>query len=273
MKYYEKYKADESAEIPTCKVCGEEKRLVSYPEILDKKVKVLLPRSCKCIREKNKSEELARQMEKLRQRTEKLKKYSLLSERFKAVTFKQTDIKNESFRIAFNRCKKYCEIYEEVREKGQGIYLYGNSGVGKTHITACMANDLMTKGVPVLFTNLFEISKAVKSTFNKNSGETELSLTERFSKISFLFFDDLGSEIFTKNQNDNWLNGLLFDLINKRYNANKPTIFSSNYSLDKLEEIRGIHNKIIDRIAEMTSGAVMQIEGKSRRNIVKAVAF
>lgn len=182
------------------------------------------------------------------------------------ITFENTKTGvNPSFDEAFKRCKKYCEIYEKTVENGYGIYLFGDKGVGKTHITACMANFLISKCIPVLFTNLFEISKAVKSTFSRESSQTEQTLIEKFSNVEVLFFDDLGTEIFTKNSGETWLQGLLFDLINKRYNNNKSTIFSSNYSLNSLINERGIADKTVDRISQMTNNAVMKITGKSLR--------
>lgn len=75
----------------------------------------------------------------------------------------------------------------------------------------------------------------------------------------------MGTEIFAKNSQDTWLNGLLFDLINKRYNNKKATIFSSNYSQNSLINERGIAEKTVDRINEMTNAAVMHISGESMR--------
>jgi DNA replication protein DnaC len=135
----------------------------------------------------------------------------------------------------------------------------------------------MKNFVPVLFTNLFEISKAVKSTFGRGSfgkvsfskasasSETEQSLIEKFSKINLLIFDDLGKEIFVKNEADTWLQNLLFDLINRRYNELKSTIFSSNFSLKELVEKRGLDEATADRITEMTKNFVLKISGRSRR--------
>ncbi len=123
------------------------------------------------------------------------------------------------------------------------------------------------------FTNLFEISKAVKSTFNRESNQTEQSLIERFANIEVLFFDDLGTEVFSKSSGDTWLQSLLFDIINKRYNNKKATIFSSNHSLNELINKSGIAEKTVDRISEMTSGAVMKIEGASLRNTLKSCIF
>ncbi len=88
-----------------------------------------------------------------------------------------------------------------------------------------------------------------------------------------MFFDDLGTEIFSKGSGDTWLQSLLFDIINKRYNSKKATIFSSNHSLNELINERRIAEKTVDRISEMTSGAVMKIEGASLRNTKKDCIF
>lgn len=250
-----------------CPVCGVKRRRDAVICGIKYSINVM----CKC---EEKQEKLAKEnqknFEKMR-KIEKLKALSLLGERYKCVTFEnsKTGI-NASFDMAFNRCKKYCELYATTVKNGYGIYLFGDKGVGKTHITACMANFLLSKQIPVLFTNLFEISKAVKSTFNRESSRTEQALIDKFSNIEVLFFDDLGTEIFTKSSGETWLQGLLFDLINKRYNNQKSTIFSSNYSLNSLVNERGMMEKTVDRISEMTSGAVMKITGSSLRGKTKS---
>lgn len=228
--------------------------------------KFFVPVICKCEKERMEKEEEDSKNRRKFERIKSLRSLSLLGAKYENVSFdtSQTGV-NPSFDAAFKRCLKYCEVYRQVLEKGMGIYLFGDKGTGKTHLTACMANELLRNCVPVLFTNLFEISKAIKSTFKKDSSVTEKILFDRFLQVDFLFFDDLGTEIFLKNSDDTWLQGLLFELINGRYNANKPTIFSSNYSLNELVNQRGISEQTVDRIAEMTDNAVMKITGKSRR--------
>lgn len=191
----------------------------------------------------------------------------MLGKIYKNITFENTlDSDSPEFNHVLSRCKKFCRNYKDVLANGCGIYLWGDIGVGKTHVTACIANNLLEKCVPVLFTNLFEISKAVRATFRRDSMQTEQNLMNQFSKIEILIFDDLGSEIFTNaKQEDTWLNGLLYDLINARYNAGKPTIFTSNYGLKELVEKRGISEKTVNRIFAMTKGAVMRISGESMR--------
>ena len=253
-----------------CPICGKNRRREAV--ICGIKYSFHVMCECEVKREKAERQKLE-DLEKM-QKIEKLRALSLLGERFKNVAFETTQTgANSSFDAAFNRCKKYCEIYQETVKNGYGIYLFGDKGVGKTHLTACMANFLISKCVPVIFTNLFEISKAVESTFNRSSSQSEQLLIQKFSNIDVLFFDDLGTEIFTKTSGETWLQGLLFDLINKRYNNRKATVFSSNYSLNSLINERGIMEKTVERISEMTSGAVMKIAGKSLRNALKNQAM
>ena len=257
---------DSKKETYICPTCGKNRRR----EAVICGVKYVFHVMCECEAKKEKAEKKAREARDRMRKIEKLQSLSLLGEKYKAVSFAgtQTGI-NPSFDVVFTRCKKYCELYEKTVKNGYGIYLFGDKGVGKTHLTACMANFLISKYVPVLFTNLFEISKAVKSTFNRGSSQTEQALIEKFSSIDILFFDDLGTELFTRSSGETWLQDLLFDLINKRYNNRKATIFSSNYSLNALVNERGIMEKTVDRISEMASDAVMKITGRSLRNKLK----
>lgn len=253
-----------------CSVCGA--KILRTAEFMG--IKRTFRVMCKCMQKQQEQEQLNREKQERMRKIEKLKRLSLLGERYKNATFEnsKTGI-NSSFDRAFKRCHKYCELYEKTVKNGYGVYLFGDKGVGKTHLTACMAHNLISKCVPVLFTNLFEISKAVKSTFNRESSLTEQNLIEKFSNIEVLFFDDLGTEIFSKSLGDTWLQSLLFDIINKRYNNKKATIFSSNHSLNELINKSGIAEKTVDRISEMTSGAVMKIEGISLRSAPKTPIF
>lgn len=224
------------------------------------------PVMCQCQAEEyHKEEERQRQIEK-NKIVEKLKKASLLGEKYKYVTFDNTKITSKEFEEIFSRCKKYCKVADKVLSKGIGIYLFGNKGTGKSHLTACMSNDLINNYYTVLYTNFSEISKYIRGTFNK-ANETEYDFLERLSSIDFLFIDDFGTEIVTKNNQDVWLQEKVFEVINKRYNNNKPIIFTSNYSLRELIEERGIADKTVDRINEMCE--IMKLEGSSFRKHLK----
>lgn len=241
-----------------CLKCGSRRTCFGFT----KKVRCL----CKCQSEARQKEEDEREHRNTLQRIESLRRASLLGEKYKNVSFATTELYNPKYAAIFARCEKYCQVYKEVLTKGHGIYLFGDAGVGKTHIAACIANNLIDKGCSVLYTNLNEISKAVRATYNK-SAETELDFMLKLKKIEFLFIDDFGTERVSKDNQDLWLQEKVFEIVNTRYNDKKPIIFTSNYSLVEMVQDRGLSGKTADRIGQTC--AIMEIRGESYRKKAK----
>lgn len=219
---------------------------------------------CEC-----QSEEIDKELEdkKKQEQIEKfqrLQQGSILGKKYKDTTFANTDIdRGNSFLQAMARCQKYCEAYKECYKSGYGIYFYGSCGVGKTHLMACMINDLNKKNMPCILTNFFEISKMIREAYENK--ECDNNIISKLSTIPFLFLDDLGTESVQKNGQDAWLQDIVYDILNKRYNKNLPTIFSSNLTFDDLKKDKGLLPKTIDRIYEMTKNAVISITDESYR--------
>ena len=236
---------------------------------VDEKFNIKVRCLCACQTEKRDKEAQDIKDKERQREIERLQRVSLIGERYQKVNFELTETgHNPTFDAAFTRCRKYCEVSNTVLEKGLGIYLYGDKGTGKTHLTACMANALIQQRKQVLFTNFAEISKLLRSTFGKK-GESEAEYINRLATIDFLFIDDLGTERVQTKDGDLWLQEKIFDVLNKRYNNRKPTIFTSNYSIPELISDRGIMDKTVDRIAEMSS-AVLKVEGSSYRMKARA---
>lgn len=243
-----------------CKSCNTLSRTKDIVPLFNKR----MPVPCKCELDKQKEEEERKIRYEKQRRIERLKQRSLIDDRYRNKRFTDVEMTSNSFITAYNRCKKYCEIAGEVFEKGYGIYLWGNSGTGKTLLTSCMANELMEKEYTVLFTNFFEILKAIRGTYSNSSNETDDSIINNIAEVDFLFIDDLGTESLSKNAGDNFTQDKIFEIINKRYNKKKPTIFSSNYPIKSLTGDRNFMGKTVDRIYEMSS-AIIKIEGESYR--------
>ena len=249
-----------------CKSCHTPRLYVSE----DGNIKVRC--ICKCQAEVRDKEMEQQKLIEEQVKFKKLQEASLLGERYHNVTFENTDLdRNESFITAYNRCKKFCENRKEVLDKGYGMYLWGSSGSGKTHLMACMVNELTSNYVPCLFTNFFEIAKQIKKTYNR-SLYSESDFINQIANIPFLFIDDFGTERVQKEGEDTWLQERVYDVINKRYNARKPTIFSSNLSIQELVEKQGIMTKTVDRVVELSS-AIIEVKGDSYRFIKRDTAI
>lgn len=230
-----------------------------------------MPVTCDCMKEAERNEKEREVQEAKLAQLDRLRGASLLGDRYKDTIFDKTDLSRpEDFQKAYQRCKKYCQIPDQALEHGYGLYIYGDSGTGKTHLTACMCNELIAQMKQCLFTNFFEISKLIQSTWNGNADSAVV--VKRICEVDFLFLDDLGTEILTKGGEDNWLQGQVFDIINKRYNNKKPTIFSSNYSMNQLITERGMMKKTVDRIGEMST-AMIRLSGDSYRRKTKGGLF
>ena len=243
-----------------CKKCNEPKLY----KIENFMVRVIC--SCEKAEEELKKEEEQKriQLESFRS----LQKASKLGERYVDVSFDNTQIDDEtdkSFLIAYNRCKKYCENYLQVMAGGFGIYMYGGNGTGKSHLSACIVNELSKKTIPTLFTNFYTLIDDIKN----HKANINLIAT-----IPFLVFDDIGSEKVKFGEEDSWVQEIIFQIINQRYNEKKPTIFTSNCTIEELMIKRGFSKKTIDRIVEMAN-AVLKVDGKSFRfkNRAKEIPF
>ena len=257
MNYDNTYKGEDG--LYYCTKCHTLRETEKIVPVFERRMPVM----CKCMREAEQKAKEKDEYNRKMQMVDRIRSASLLGERYKDTTFANTDLSvGGEFEKAFHRCRRYCEIADDALEKGYGIYIYGNSGTGKTHLTACICNELINQYRQCLFTNFFEISKLIRSTYNRNT-EAE-GVIKRICEIDFLFIDDLGTEILRKNGEDNWLQEQVFDIINKRYNNEKPTIFSSNYSLNELIEQRGMMEKTVDRIMEMST-AIIKLNGASYR--------
>lgn len=237
-----------------CKKCNQRRTRFGF----SRKVWI----NCQCQMQKwEREREMDRQTERQR-RLQELRKASLLGSEYKDATFDKADVYSDNFAAVYARCKKYCEVAKTVLEKGHGIYLFGDHGTGKTHLTACMANALLNQDYPVLYTSMGEISKAIRSSFN-SKGMTEQEFMRRLADVDFLFLDDFGTERVTKGDEDLWLQEKVFEVVNSRYNALKPTIFTSNYSLVEMVNSRGLAGKTADRIRQKC--VMLELKGKSYR--------
>lgn len=168
--------------------------------------------------------------------------------------FKDVDI--NSIRIEKN--KKIIENYN----KG-GLYLRGNTGVGKTHIAVCIMKRLIEQSIPAVFISIPELLLEIRDTFKGNNESSELQIIDEYGYTKkTVVFDDIGSEKVS-----DWSLQTLYLIIDRRYREILPTIVTSNLSLDELSE------KLSDRIASRIAGMceIIEIKGDDQRLKFKGV--
>ena len=158
----------------------------------------------------------------------------------------------EQNKAVFNSCLNYALHFKEIRDRGLGLYIYGKPGVGKTYLAACIGNWLLEEGIRVLLANVNTILSEIRYSYSRRG--SELPIVQKYMNAPLVIFDDLGTEKYSaKSEALSFAQDKFFQIIDGRYTRSKPTIFTSNYTLQQLVSERGIMVKTVDRIAEMTS--------------------
>lgn len=204
------------------------------------------------------------------------KKYQSYLENNKNVTYFDIpkNIKNASFKDLYSDDKKRVPIIKYFKEfieasikgeKCKGIYLTGNFGTGKTYLIAALFNELSKKGFKSTVIHYPEFLRSLKSSF-KDDYEEKFNYIKK-SKI--LLIDDIGAENCSSWNRDE----VLSIILQYRMEEDLPTFFTSNFSLEELEEHLATTNigiekvkarRIIERIKYLTVN--LSLVTKNRRN-------
>ena len=142
--------------------------------------------------------------------------------------------------------------------------------ITKANHSACLCNELLWNGAECIYTNLASILGEIRSSYDGN-GMGECRLLRQLQRYDFAFIDDLGKEFLGREFNaasSKWAEEKLFEVLNARYNSQKPTIFSSNYSIGELASLLNLDKAIVERINEMST-RVIKLEGDDFRKLVR----
>ena len=254
-----------------CKYCG--KTLAPQGIVFDNEVilwKPFLPR-CDCEqaqaywREQNRqeaerkaAENESKRRQDMQERVEKLLGKSGIKKRFQRRTFLnfQCDIPGrlKSYKIA----KEYADNFARHKAKGDGLYIEGTNGTGKTHLAVAIALQLIHEGVPVICKTSSDLLLDIKKSFDGN-GSSESEVLDIYKRVDLLIIDDLGKEQCT-----DWGMSTLYAIFNDRYEDMQPTIITTNYSSESLVKAltpKGADNSkivaIISRLRETSTVMTM----------------
>lgn len=112
----------------------------------------------------------------------------------------------------------------------ENICFYGDTGVGKTFLSHCIARELIELGYSVLYLTAFDLFELLEQNKFFTSAETREAHHHLFD-CDLLIIDDLGTEL-----TNTFVSSQLFLCINERILQKKSTIISTNLSLAQFAE-------------------------------------
>jgi DNA replication protein DnaC len=147
-----------------------------------------------------------------------------------------------------NLRKAYKRTLEYAQRPQGWLILKGNYGCGKTHLAAAIANHQVEHGQPVLFVVVPDLLDHLRATFSPDSAITFDRRFETVRTAPLLILDDLGAQSSTP-----WAQEKLYQVLNHRYNAQLPTVITTNYELEDLDP------RLRSRISELGWSSVVTI--------------
>lgn len=110
------------------------------------------------------------------------------------------------------------------------LVLQGDNGCGKTHLAAAIVNYRYQNKKSALFIVVPDFLDHLRSTFSPESKMSYDQLFESVKSTPLLILDDFGRQTTTL-----WAQEKLYQVINYRYNAQLPTVITTNCSSDELD--------------------------------------
>lgn len=134
------------------------------------------------------------------------------------------------------------------------LVLSGPSGCGKTHLAVGIMRAMVQDGslgyAGGRFITASELLMEIRGTYNGDKWVNESDLVECFGNVDLLVLDDLGAEKATE-----WAIATLYLIIDRRYREMKPTIVTTNLSVDDIATY--LSPRIASRLA---GGKVIEIK-------------
>lgn len=160
----------------------------------------------------------------------------------------------ESFSLTYYSGENYNamkNIFEYVKQyaatftlNSKSILMFGQTGLGKTHLSLAIANIVLQKGYSVIYDSAVNILRSIEK--EHFSYEHSSEMIDLVMNTDLLILDDIGTEY-----ESSFYNATVYNIINTRLNCGKPTIISTNLDFNGIA--RRYDKRVMSRIISMYS--------------------
>jgi DNA replication protein DnaC len=173
---------------------------------------------------------------------------SAIPPRYRGVSFDRPPVsdmaRHAETREAVAVVHKFVQDLESKLAQGQGLWLFGDTGTGKTTLAMLVAREALEQGHSVAIYSLPKLLARIRRTYEEEPGEDSYSaFFQRLTSVDLLHIDDFGAE-----KRSDWVLEQLYALVNERYEDERSIMLTTNLTVDKLEEQIG--QRTVSRLTE-----------------------
>ncbi|MCA9557934.1 MAG: ATP-binding protein [Myxococcales bacterium] len=159
--------------------------------------------------------------------------------RYLHATLTNFETRNRKLQRARSGAFKFASSFEPGM---QGLLWFGECGTGKTHLMVAVLRYLIIqRGVRARFVEFVHLLSDLRATFD--GGVSMAEVMAPLVRVPVLAIDELG-----KGRGSEWELQVLDELVTRRYNARRTTLFTSNFFPDNAA--RGDQPSLRERVGE-----------------------
>ena len=145
----------------------------------------------------------------------------------------------------FRAVEAFAVSIDERLAEGQGLWLIGDVGTGKTTLAMLVSKAAVEAGNTVAIYSLPRLLSRIRRTYDAEAGEQSyLEFFERLTEVDLLHIDDLGVE-----KRSDWVLEQLYAIVNERYETQRSVVVTTNLSQEELEQQIG--SRTVSRLVEI----------------------
>ena len=129
----------------------------------------------------------------------------------------------------YNYCRNYADSFSV---NAKSILMRGSTGLGKTHLSLAIANEVLQKGFSVVYVSAPDIIHKLEREHFSGDYVGEEDSFKTLMNCDLLIIDDLGTEFKTQ-----FSVSSIYNIFNSRHLSEKPIIMNTNLPFMDLEDI------------------------------------
>ena len=180
---------------------------------------------------------------------------AVIPRKYRHVAFERPPISDLPEPIV-RQVRGYVRKIDEHLQAGEGLWLFGDVGTGKTSLAMLVSQHAIDAGHSVAIYSLPRLLAEIRDTYEDDAEHSYVQLLDRLASVDLLHIDDVGAE-----RTSPWVLEQLYAIVNARYEEERAVLITTNLERDALAE--QITERTVSRLEEMCE--ILPLFGEDQR--------